>query len=145
MRPLDVIEPSPAIVAKYEKKGAASKASDGAAFILEGNPDAETSLPREELNERLERPAWSGYKVFADGTVKIKQRQDNVQFAAMVESVDESVGRVVKTLQKLKLEDNTLVIFTSDNGGFLYCFCGIIVFEVLTHKPIASFYQESAE
>jgi len=38
-------------------------------------------------------------------------------YAGMIYSVDESVGRVIKTLQELGLEDNTLVIFTSDNGG----------------------------
>jgi arylsulfatase A len=46
------------------------------------------------------------------------QRQGTPVYAAMVESVDESVGRVVQTLQELGLEKNTLVIFTSDNGGF---------------------------
>ena len=35
----------------------------------------------------------------------------------MVESLDESVGRVLKKLDDLKLADNTIVIFTSDNGG----------------------------
>lgn len=44
-------------------------------------------------------------------------RQSNPTYAAMVESMDESVGRVLKTLDDLKLADNTLVIFTSDNGG----------------------------
>lgn len=38
-------------------------------------------------------------------------------YAAMIYSVDESVGRVVKTLEELGLSDNTLVIFSSDNGG----------------------------
>ncbi len=38
-------------------------------------------------------------------------------YAAMIASVDESVGRVLKTLDDLKLTDNTIVIFTSDNGG----------------------------
>ncbi|MBI4578556.1 MAG: sulfatase, partial [Planctomycetes bacterium] len=38
-------------------------------------------------------------------------------YAAMIYSVDESVGRVVKLLDELKLADNTLVIFSSDNGG----------------------------
>jgi arylsulfatase A-like enzyme len=38
-------------------------------------------------------------------------------YAAMIASVDESVGRVVALLDELKLSDNTLVIFTSDNGG----------------------------
>jgi arylsulfatase A-like enzyme len=55
--------------------------------------------------------------VLPNQTVKIKQDQDNVQFAAMVESMDESFGRVVAKLEALGLAENTLVIFTSDNGG----------------------------
>ena len=43
--------------------------------------------------------------------------QSNPVYAAMVESMDEAVGRVLKKLDDLKLSDNTLVIFTSDNGG----------------------------
>ncbi len=35
----------------------------------------------------------------------------------MIASVDESVGRVLKTLDDLKLSENTLVVFTADNGG----------------------------
>jgi arylsulfatase A-like enzyme len=38
-------------------------------------------------------------------------------YAAMIYSVDESVGRVVKALDDLGLSENTLVIFTADNGG----------------------------
>ena len=38
-------------------------------------------------------------------------------YAAMIASIDESVGRVLDTLDELKLSANTLVIFTSDNGG----------------------------
>lgn len=37
--------------------------------------------------------------------------------AAMMESVDEGVGMIRDTLAKLGLEKNTLIIFTSDNGG----------------------------
>jgi arylsulfatase A len=43
--------------------------------------------------------------------------QSNPVYAAMVESMDAAVGRVLKKLDELKLSDNTLVIFTSDNGG----------------------------
>ena len=46
------------------------------------------------------------------------QRQGNPKYAAMVESVDESVGRILQTLGELKIDNRTLVIFTSDNGGF---------------------------
>lgn len=35
----------------------------------------------------------------------------------MIYSVDESVGRVMKVLDELKLADNTVLIFSSDNGG----------------------------
>ena len=38
-------------------------------------------------------------------------------YAAMIASVDESVGRVLNTLDELGLSKNTLVVFTSDNGG----------------------------
>ncbi len=43
--------------------------------------------------------------------------QKSPNYAAMVESVDQSVGKIMNTLKELNLEKNTLVIFTSDNGG----------------------------
>jgi arylsulfatase A len=46
------------------------------------------------------------------------RRQGKPAYAAMVESIDDSVGRVRRTLRELNLDDHTLVIFTSDNGGF---------------------------
>lgn len=41
----------------------------------------------------------------------------NPNYAAMMESLDDGVGRILSTLEELQLADNTLVIFTSDNGG----------------------------
>lgn len=38
-------------------------------------------------------------------------------YARMVESMDENVGRLMSALERLGLADNTIVIFTSDNGG----------------------------
>jgi arylsulfatase A-like enzyme len=46
------------------------------------------------------------------------QRQGLPEYAAMVESIDDSVGRVRSTLEELKLTNNTIIIFASDNGGF---------------------------
>jgi arylsulfatase A-like enzyme len=46
--------------------------------------------------------------------------QSNKVYAAMMASVDESVGRIVKKLDELHLADHTLVIFTSDNGGAVH-------------------------
>jgi arylsulfatase A-like enzyme len=43
--------------------------------------------------------------------------QNNPVYAAMVESVDDSVGRMMKKLEELKIADRTVVFFMSDNGG----------------------------
>jgi len=50
---------------------------------------------------------------------KQKTKQKNAKYAAMVESVDDATGTVIATLEKLNLTDNTLIIFTSDNGGLM--------------------------
>lgn len=41
----------------------------------------------------------------------------NPTYAAVVNTLDDSVGRLLDALDELKLRDNTLFIFTSDNGG----------------------------
>lgn len=43
--------------------------------------------------------------------------QGNPIYAAMIESLDDGVGRILKKLDELKLADHTIVVFTSDNGG----------------------------
>ena len=43
-------------------------------------------------------------------------------YAAMMRSLDEGIGRVLASLRRARLERNTLVIFTSDNGGERYSF-----------------------
>jgi arylsulfatase A-like enzyme len=45
--------------------------------------------------------------------------QDNAEYAAMVASLDENIGRLFEKLKQIKQEENTLIIFTSDNGGLL--------------------------
>ncbi len=55
-------------------------------------------------------------------SVAAKYRKDdkhevNAKYAAMVESVDDSTGAILETLDELELTERTVVIFTSDNGG----------------------------
>lgn len=52
-----------------------------------------------------------------EGTGRTKMRQDNAVYAAMVENMDQNVGRVLQLLKKLAIEDNTIIIFSSDHGG----------------------------
>jgi arylsulfatase A-like enzyme len=47
----------------------------------------------------------------------------------MVHALDESVGRILSRLEKLGVADNTLVVFTSDNGGVDYA-------RVTTSRPL---------
>ena len=49
--------------------------------------------------------------------VRADDPQNYPTYAAMLQSVDESVGRVLALLEALKLTQDTIVVFTSDNGG----------------------------
>ena len=35
----------------------------------------------------------------------------------MIQSLDENIGKILNKIKELNLENNTLIIFTSDNGG----------------------------
>ena len=53
---------------------------------------------------------------------KVKKRCNGISekraaLAAMIEHLDDSIGKVIRSMKELKLHDNTLVIFVSDNGG----------------------------
>ncbi len=47
----------------------------------------------------------------------VRIRQDHAIYAAMIESLDTSVGRILAKLDSLNLRENTAIVFTSDNGG----------------------------
>ncbi len=55
--------------------------------------------------------------VIAEHEGQSRARQDNAAYASMVAAVDQSVGDILAKLDELKLDDNTVVCFFSDNGG----------------------------
>jgi len=59
---------------------------------------------KKELTARFDRKQPTGGQNFAE-------------YAAMIYSVDESVGRVMRTLDEMGVADNTVIFFTADNGG----------------------------
>ncbi len=78
----------------------------------------QTSPDRWSKYQRIasERPAVAErFKV--DRTLPVRQIQDNPVYAGMIETMDEAVGHVMQTLSQTGLAENTIVIFTSDNGG----------------------------
>ncbi len=81
------IESKEALTDKYKAKAAKMPKPDGPRFV----------------------PVYGRYRT--------RQVQDNPAFAGMVQSVDESVGQVMKKLEEIGAADNTVVIFMSDNGG----------------------------
>ena len=62
-------------------------------------------LPRPDLQKKYDDHTIGG------------TRQDKPAFAALTEGADQAIARILKYLDDNNLADNTLVIFTSDNGG----------------------------
>jgi arylsulfatase A-like enzyme len=90
--------------------------TDAAVKFIESNKDGPFFLylshhavhtPVEATDELIDKyqdnPPWDGH--------------DNPKYAAMTEHTDDGVGRVLDKLDELKLTDNTVVLFYSDNGG----------------------------
>ena len=53
-------------------------------------------------------------------TVDPKNPQHSPTYAAMVESMDDAVGRLLDTIDRLGIADHTIIVFLSDNGGNMY-------------------------
>ncbi len=81
------VQAKPEKIAKYKNKLALRRIVSKERFVAEG-PDARN-----------------------------REVQDDPEFAAMIESMDENVGRVLEALETNGLAENTIVVFTSDNGG----------------------------
>ncbi|MEC7883421.1 MAG: sulfatase, partial [Verrucomicrobiota bacterium] len=70
-------------------------------------------------NYAVHTPIQAKEAVTAKYDKKPKTIQKNAKYAAMVESVDDCVGRIMAVLEKHRIADRTVIIFTSDNGGLL--------------------------
>jgi arylsulfatase A-like enzyme len=67
----------------------------------------------------LEAPAdlIKKYEAKRDAHPGAYGRQNNPIYAAILEKLDDGVGRVLQSLERAGVADNTIVVFTSDNGG----------------------------
>jgi len=76
----------------------------------------------EKYNEKKDQLGLTDDERFAEGTFGDKTftyrtKQDHPTYAAMVESMDMAVGKVLDKIKAEGLEDNTIIVFFSDNGG----------------------------
>jgi arylsulfatase A-like enzyme len=78
---------------------------------LQSRPDLQKKY--EEKRQRLGlEPAWG-----KEDTREVRLVQEHAVYAGMVEAMDLAVGKVLAKLDELGLRENTLIVFTSDNGG----------------------------
>lgn len=93
--------------------------ADEAARFIEANQDRPFFLNlwlynvHTPLQAAADKIAKYEAKVFPDA------RHRSATYAAMVEHMDDAVGKVVTTLERLGLSEKTIVVFTSDNGGLV--------------------------
>lgn len=83
-------------------------------YLAYAGPHASLEAPQSEIDKyKFEYdPPYDGS---TDGKY-LPQRRPRAARAAMISHIDEGVGRVMTLLKDLKLDENTLVFFTSDNG-----------------------------
>mgnify|MGYP001765168299 CR=1 FL=1 len=74
---------------------------------------AGTPLPPRNFESGLAVPAWDSL----DAEQQSLYARYMEVYAAMVDSVDQSLARILATLEALGERENTIVVFTSDNGG----------------------------
>ena len=89
-----------------ESIGFIDRSQDSPFFLYLSHYTVHTPIQaREEITERYRAKAPSN-------------GHENPTYAAMIESLDQGVGRILDALEERGLSDNTVVIFASDNGGF---------------------------
>ncbi|WP_145054026.1 sulfatase [Lignipirellula cremea] len=79
---------------------------------LISRPDLEKKYEEKRSQLKTDSPIWG-----EEGARKVRLVQEHAVYAGMVEGMDLAVGTVLDALDRLKLADDTIVFFMSDNGG----------------------------
>lgn len=70
-----------------------------------------------KYREKSLKDPHEGDRFLVDRTKSVRQVQDCPIYAGMMETMDKAVGMVLNSVKKMGLEKDTIVVFTSDNGG----------------------------
>lgn len=83
--------------------------------VIEDYMEKRTDVGIDTLNEIEDNPDW------AEWATKSRYKERHIQglpvYASMIHSLDANIGKVIQALKDQDLYDNTVIIFTSDNGG----------------------------
>ena len=79
---------------------------------------------------------YTGPETEVQLTADVKLNQDNATYAAMIKSIDESVGALRQNLIDNNIADNTVIVFTSDNGGLSTNEIGSTRERATSNKPL---------
>lgn len=79
---------------------------------LQGRPDLVEKYQKKAATLTEVGPEWG-----KEGEREVRLVQKHAVYAAMVEAMDDAVGKVIDRLKALDIYDKTIIVFTSDNGG----------------------------
>ncbi|SKB80529.1 Arylsulfatase A [Salegentibacter holothuriorum] len=86
-------------------------------FYAVHGPIQTTETKWEKYRDKAEQLGIKDEAFRMERVLPIRTVQDNPIYAGLVEQMDDAVGLVLDKLQELGIADNTIVVFTSDNGG----------------------------
>lgn len=93
-------------------------------FLCLGHYSVHTPIqPPVDLPEKYRRKVQQRYGdsptpiIAASNNSQSRGRQDEPNYAAMIENLDQNIGRVIESLENSGQRSNTIIVFTSDNGG----------------------------
>jgi arylsulfatase A-like enzyme len=108
---------TPTLVARDDEDYLTDRLTEEAEKFIEQNKEKPFFLYLSHYAVHIPLQAKKALVAKYEAKAKSLPGQHNSIYAAMVESVDESVGRIVKKLEDLHLVERTVVFFMSDNGG----------------------------
>ena len=91
--------------------------TDEAIKIIEARKDEPLFMHLSYYSPHVPVEGKPGFTKYFEEKIRDGMIHRNAEYAAMIASIDENVGRIMDVLQKEGIEDNTIVFFYSDNGG----------------------------
>lgn len=113
-------EVPPALTGKPEAMRTAAYLTEKAIEFIETNRDRPFVLQVSHYAVHIPLSTRPDLLAKYEGKAPMPAYPSRPDYAGLLEELDESVGGIVDALDRLDLSDNTIVVFTSDNGGLVH-------------------------